>query len=261
MLLSASLPAHRGYAAQGDEGALAEEAAARRRAGWLRSPAGRRIRHDDAGRGDTLSHPCLAAFWSCRHRISRLQRCARARAEKMGRRLYVVLPAPCAEAWRQASCNEDAGQRREAEASHQALSRCALYLHLAQSAESVSFDGEALARALFHARLAQSAEPRSVARRLRARHVRSADRGLRGGQAPHSERQAHRASLRGSGQGSDRQIARSLRKAKDWRLRGCAAAHASLSRRAERSPRLRVRNAARAEAETDRAAQALHRPL
>ena len=92
VLLPASFPADRGGAVQGDARAPAEEAPAGRRAGRLRPPAGRRVRHDDAGRGHALHHPRLAALRSRRHRISRLQGRARGRAEEMGRRLYVVLP-------------------------------------------------------------------------------------------------------------------------------------------------------------------------
>ncbi len=83
-----------------------------------------------------------------------------------------------AEAWRQAAGDEDARQCRAAQAADQAVSRRPLCLSRAEPAQRVPLDGEALARALFGARPAQSAQSRSLARRLRARHVRAADRGL-----------------------------------------------------------------------------------
>ena len=96
MLLPASFPADRGGPVQSDAAPAAEEAAAGRRAGRLRPPAGRRVRHDDAGRGHALPHPCLAALRPRRHRLSRLQGRLGGREEEMGRRLYVVLsPARC----------------------------------------------------------------------------------------------------------------------------------------------------------------------
>ena len=166
------------HAAEGDEGAAAQEAAAGRRAGRLRPAAGGRVRHDDARRGHALSHPCLAALRSRRQRLSRLRGAHRsAEEEEMGRRLSLVLPAARAQAWRQAAGDEVAGQCRAAQAPHRALPACPLHLYRPQSAARVSVHREALARALFDARLAQPALSRCMARRLRARHVRAPDRG------------------------------------------------------------------------------------
>ena len=117
----------------------------------------------------------------------------------------------------------------------------ARYVYLARNPLNVFPSTVKLWRALYSVQgLHNPPQSRSLARRLRARHVRAADRGLRGGQASDPEGSAGRAALRGFRQGPGRLDARHLPAPRHSGLRPGRGADARLSRASAPSTKSRA---------------------